>query len=338
MRAMVLDEWGGPEKFVLRDIEKPSVKPGHVLIRVEATSVNPIDYKIRSGGIGFAPKLPAVLHGDVAGIVAELGEGVDHLEEGDAVYACAGGFRGLGGALAEFMLADARVVARKPEDLTFREAAAVPLVSITAWLAVVDRARVSPHDYVLVHAGAGGVGHAGIQIAKNIGAHVATTVSTAEKADVASELGADEVIYYRHESVDDYVQRLTGGRGFDVVFDTVGGETLQKSLQAVRIGGRVAGIAMRTTGSFAPVHEKDLTLSGVFMAAPLLTGNAPAMAHQRHILETLGRWNLANRFRPVVDHRHFALEDVGQAHTALESGGVLGKAVIEIGDHAEERS
>lgn len=338
MKAMVIDSWGGPESFELRDIEKPSVRAGHVLIRVEATSVNPVDYKIRSRGLRFAPQLPAVLHGDVAGIVDEVGGGVDHLEVGDAVYACAGGFRGLGGALAEYMLADARVVARKPEDLTFREAAAVPLVSITAWLAIVDRARVSPHDYVLIHAGAGGVGHVAIQIAKNVGAHVATTVSTAEKADVASELGADEVIYYRDESVEDYVQRLTAGRGFDVVFDTVGGETLQKSLQAARIGGRVAGIAMRTTGTFAPVHEKDLTLSGVFMPAPLLAGDTSAMVHQRHILETLGRWNIANRFRPIVDGRHFRLEDVGQAHAALESGSVLGKAVIEVGEHAEERS
>ncbi|MFW5695959.1 MAG: zinc-binding dehydrogenase, partial [Alkalispirochaeta sp.] len=251
MKAMVCKEWGDPDVFTLEDIKVPEPGPGQVRIEVAATSVNPVDTKIRAGRIKAAPDFPAVLHGDVSGVVHAVGPGVTRFAVGDRVYGCAGGFKGLSGALAEYMIADAPALARVPDGMSMREAAAIPLVSITAWLALVDRARVKPTDHVLVHGGAGGVGHVAVAIARGLGARVATTVSSEDKAEIARSMGAEDVIYYRDEEVPAYVDRLTGGTGFDVVFDTVGGANIEKSLAATRIGGHMLGIAMRTTANIA---------------------------------------------------------------------------------------
>ncbi len=327
MKAMVCEQWGNPEVFTLADLPVPEPGPGQVRVKVIATSVNPVDTKIRSGRIP-GPDFPAVLHGDVAGIVDATGEGVSNLAIGDAVHGCVGGFRGLSGALAEYMIADARALARKPESMSFREAAAMPLVSLTAWLALVDRARVCPLDHVLIHAGAGGVGHVAVAIAKGLGARVAATVSDRDKAAVAREMGADEIIFYRDETVDGYVERLTGGRGFDVVFDTVGGENVEKSFRAARVGGHVLGIAMRTTADVSAIHERNLTVSGVFMVLPLLSGDG--LEHFGDILRTLDRWYLDGRFRPVVNPTRFILNQVAEVHRLQEQGSGVGKTVIEI--------
>lgn len=335
MKAVVVKEWGGPEVLSIDDVKKPSPGPGEVLVRVYATSVNPVDYKLRKGGISFASPLPAILHGDMSGVVEDVGANVTRFSAGDKVYGCVGGFGGRPGALAEYTTADERLLSRKPENLSFREAAAVPLVAITAWLALVDRGRVSPHDHLLIQAGAGGVGHVAVQIAKNLGCRISTTVSTEEKASLVKELGADDVIFYRNESVDEYRERLTAGGGFDVVFDTVGGETLEKSLYAVKTSGHVLGIAMRTTGSFAPIHERNFTLSGVFMGLPLVTGEG--LEHHGQILETLTRWTEQGRFRPVLSDPVFTLDSASRAHEAGERGGVTGKIVIDVSDKAEQR-
>lgn len=218
MKAQVIRQFGDQSVFELTEIPKPKIKPGHVLIRIHATSVNPIDYKLRSGYIPqITPSFPAILHSDVAGIIEEVGEGVTTFRAGDEVFACAGGIKNEQGALAEFMLADASLVAKKPASLTMAEAAALPLVSITAWEALFEKAQIKPNQHVLIHAGTGGVGHIAIQLAKWAGAKVYTTISSDEKARLATALGADVVINYREEKVDDYVKRLTDGKGFDMV-------------------------------------------------------------------------------------------------------------------------
>lgn len=328
MKAMICERWGDPDVFKQAELDTPEPGEGQVRIRVAATSVNPVDTKIRAGHIKAAPAFPAVLHGDVAGVVDAVGPGVTEFAVGEAVHGCAGGFKGLSGALAEYMTADVRALASKPERMSFREAAAFPLVGITAWLALVDRARVVPTDHVLVHAGAGGVGHVAIAIAKALGARVATTVSGEEKAQIARTMGADDIIRYRDEAVEGYVQRLTGGRGFDVVFDTVGGETIEKSLAATRVGGHMLGIAMRTTANIAAIHERNLTVSGVFMVLPLLTGDG--LSHFRDILTALDRWYEEGRFRPQVHPARFSLTQVADAHRLLEQGSTTGKIVIDV--------
>lgn len=195
MKAWVIEQFGNPDVFKEVNLPVPEVPTNHVLIHVAATSVNPVDYKIRQGAVKeIAPDFPAILHGDVAGVVESVGEGVYGFKVGDEVYACAGGIKGMGGALAEFMLADARLVAKKPQSLGMRQAAALPLVSITAWEGLRDRLQLQVGQTVLVHGGTGGVGHVGVQLAKLAGAKVFATVSSDEKAQIVKTLGADAAI------------------------------------------------------------------------------------------------------------------------------------------------
>jgi NADPH2:quinone reductase len=268
MRAMLLRAFGGPENFELAEIGTPRPGKGEVLVRVHAGALNPVDVRIRNG-LPIGPALPAVLGADLAGTVEAVGDDVSGLSAGDEVYGCAGGVRGLGGSFADYIVADARLLARKPGRLSMREAAAMPLVSITAWNCM-SRADVRAGDHVLVHAGCGGVGHIAVQLAKARGARVTATVSSPEKAVIASELGADHTVLCDQEAVADYVQRLTAGRGFDVVIDTVGGENLDRSFQATAIGGRIAATAARSTHDLSPLHAKALSLHVVFMLIPLL--------------------------------------------------------------------
>ena len=182
MEAMVIRQFGEPGVFEKADVARPQIYPGQVLIKVAATSVNPVDCKIRQGKLAaIAPDFPAVLHGDVAGTIEEVGENVDGFNVGDEVYACAGGVKGLGGALAEYILADARLVALKPKHLDFNKAAALPLVAITAWTALIDKAQVQAGQRVLIHGATGGVGHIGMQLAKARGAEVYATCSSDSK-------------------------------------------------------------------------------------------------------------------------------------------------------------
>lgn len=327
MKAMIIEQFGGPEVFKLADVPVPTATHGHVVIRVAATSVNPIDTKIRSGAVAIvAPPFPAVLHGDVAGTVESVGPGVEHLKVGDEVYACAGGVKGSAGALAELMLADADLVVPRPASLSIADSAALPLVGITAWEALIDRARVQPAQRVLVHGGAGGVGHVGIQIAKIAGAIVYATVSSEEKAEIAKRFGADVTIDYRKQQVDDYVAEHTGGEGFDVVFDTVGGDNLAASFAAAGPGGSVVTIAGRSTQDLAPLHGKNLTLHCEFMLLPLLTGNDRAR-HGR-ILIDLARLVDTGRLTPLIDPEPLTFTDVARAHQKLEAGEAVGKIIL----------
>lgn len=328
MKVMSIAGFGGPEVFESHDAERPTAGPGQVVIEVRASSVNPIDLKIRAGMVPPAtPDFPATLHADVAGIVTEVGEGVDHLRVGDEVWGCAGGFKGLpSGALAEYMLTDAQLVTQKPKNLDFAEAAALPLVSLTAWFALADRAAVQAGQSVLVHAGAGGVGHVAIQIAKHLGATVHTTVSSADKAEIARSLGADETILYRDLSVADYVAQHAGGKGYDVVFDTVGGANLDASFEAARFGGTVVNIAARSTHDLSPMHARSLTLHVVFLVGQVAN---PLNRHTiRPRLEALRGLVESGQLKPILDSERFAFEAVSEAHARLESGKAIGKVSL----------
>lgn len=327
MKAMVIRQFGAADVFSIDERPKPEVRAGHVLIRVRASSVNPIDVKVRSGMVPvIAPAFPAVLHGDVAGIIEAVGPGVEGFSPGDEVYACAGGFKEYPGALAEYMLADADFVAAKPKTLDFAESAALPLVGITAWEALVDRANIRPGEKVLIHAGAGGVGHIAIQIAKLCGAKVYTTISSEEKGRLAELLGADVAICYKQQTVEEYVKEHTGGAGFNVVFDTVGGANLAASFQAAAAGGRVVCIAARGTHDLTTAHSKGLSLHIEFMLLPLLTGRG--RAHHSQILRRLAGLVDGGRIRPVLDPEIFPFSRVADAHCKLESGKAIGKIAL----------
>ena len=328
MKVITISGFGGPEVFSEHDMPEPKAGRGEVIIDVKASSVNPIDIKIRSGMVPPAtPPFPAILHSDVSGIVSEVGQGVSHLQIGDEVWGCAGGFNGLpSGALAERLLTDAQLITKKPKNLSFIEAAALPLVSLTAWFALADRARVQAGDNVLVHAGGGGVGHVGIQIARHLGANVQTTVSNAQKAQYALELGAAETILYRGLAVDDYVKKYTGGNGYDIVFDTVGGDNLDASFQAARYGGTIVNIAARSTHDLSPMHARGLTLHVVFLVGQVAN---PINRHSiKPRLEKLRELAEAGELRPLIDQQQFKIEDVADAHAYLESGKAIGKVIL----------
>jgi NADPH2:quinone reductase len=327
MKIQAISRFGDYSVFEATEAFKPKVVAGYVLIRVQATSVNPIDCKLRAGHFPqITAEFPAVLHGDVAGVITEVGSGVTEFKIGDEVYGCAGGLRGEGGALAEFMLADARLIAIKPKSLSMAEAAALPLVSITAWEALFEKVKLSAGQKVLVHGGVGGVGHIAIQLAKWAGADVFATVSSAEKAALAQSFGATEAINYRDELVQDYVERITSGKGFEVVFDTIGGDNIDKSFAAVGLYGNVITIQAHSTHNLSLLHSKSASLHIVFMLLPLLYNRQ----RERHgeILKRIATLVDQGALKPFIDSHQFSFEEVGKAHALIESGKALGKVVI----------
>jgi len=325
MRAYTIDRFGDASVFQQVEVAKPEIQPDQILIRVAATSVNPVDYKIRGGIVAdIAPDFPAVLHGDVAGVVEAIGEDVTNLALGDEVYACAGGIKGFGGALAEYMLVDANVVAKKPSSLTMAETAALPLVGITAWEGLIDRAQIQPGQKVLIYGGTGGVGHIAVQLAKWAGAKVYTTVSSSEKAAIAQQLGADVVINYREQSVEEYVAQHTDGKGFDVVFDTIGDDHLQTAFQAAALNGTVISLVSLSKQDLTLLHLKGLTLHLVFMLIPMLNG--VSCTHGK-ILSKLAHFADSGVVRPLIDSV-YTFAQVAEAHQRAESGQAIGKVVL----------
>ncbi|NET36464.1 MAG: zinc-dependent alcohol dehydrogenase family protein [Cyanothece sp. SIO1E1] len=327
MKALVIERFGAPNVFQMADLPRPEVAPHHVLVRVAATSVNPVDMKIREGAIaGIAPDFPAVLHGDVAGVIEAVGEGVEGFKVGDEVYACAGGVKGTGGALAEYMLADARLVAHKPPSLTMAAAAALPLVSITAWEGLIDRAQVQPGQKVLVYGGTGGVGHIGVQLAKWAGATVYALVSSDEKGAIARNLGADVTINYRQTPIEEFVAEHTDGQGFDIVFDTVGDDNLQNAFKAAKLNGTVISTVSCSQQDLTLLHIKGLTLHLVYMLIPMLSG----INRARHgeILSEVARLVEAGQLRPLLDAQSFPFTEVAAAHAHAASGAAIGKVTL----------
>ena len=327
MKAIVIKSFGEPDNFQIIELPKPEPLSSQVLIEVEATSINPVDTKIRQGVlVDLAPDFPAVLHGDVAGTITEVGRDVDTLKVGDEVYGCAGGIKGTSGALAEYIVADADLIARKPKSLTMTQAAALPLVSITAWEGLIDRAQVRVQQKVLIYGGTGGVGHLALQLAKNAGAEVYTTVSTPEKAAIAIDLGANVAIDYLNSSVEDFVARYTQGRGFDLVFDTVGNDNLQNAFQAAKLNGAVLSTLALSKQDLTLVHAKGLSLHLVYMLLPMLSGID--RVHHGRILTELASLVDGGKIRPLVDNHVFSFTEVGLAHAYLESGEAIGKIVL----------
>jgi NADPH:quinone reductase len=328
MQAIVIRAHGDSNVFENMEIPTPEPRPGYVVVAVKATSVNPVDTKIREGSEGTdGLTFPAILHFDVAGIVHAVGEGVTRFKVGDHVYGCAGGVVGIPGALADYMEADADLLALMPRNLSFGQAAAVPLVGITAWEAMIDRPRIAPRDEVVIQGGTGGVGHIAVQLASAMGARVTAAVSTEDKATIARELGAENIILYRDEEPEQAVARLTGGRGFDVVFDTVGGPSLQASLKLARLKGHVVSIIGYDRYDLTDMHFKALRLDLVFMPIQLIH-NVDRHLHGE-ILRKLAAMIEAGSVIPLVDSSYaFTPTGVAEAHRRLESGEAIGKIVI----------
>jgi NADPH2:quinone reductase len=324
MQAYWIEELNGD--FRKRDTPRPALKMNQVLIRVQASGVNPLDTKIRAGQAAHAKHpLPAVLGIDMAGSVEEIGAGVTAYRPGDEVYGMVGGVGGLPGTLSEFVAVDADLIAHKPKNLSMRQAAALPLVTITAWEGLVDRARVHADQDVLVHAGAGGVGYVAVQIALAYGANVFATVSPSKRA-IVEGVGAVPLDYLS-SPVEDYVAAHTAGRGFDIIYDTVGGATLDASFAAIkRYTGHVVSCLGWGSHSLAPLSFRGASYSGVFTLLPLLTGEN--RAHQGRILAHAAELAEAGKLKPLLSGQRFSVKDIGTAY-ALVAAGTLGKVVVE---------
>ncbi len=328
MKAMIIENFGGSNVFEPAEIAKPEVKPGHVLVKIAATSVNTVDTMIREMGkeLPISPDLPAVLGMDFAGTVESVGEGVSEYAIGDEVYGCAGGLGDLPGTLAEYLVADANLIAHKPKTLTMREAAALPLVGITAYEGL-TRAGIGQGQKVLVHGGAGGVGHVALQLARYFRAEVYATAGNDKKLALIKELGAI-AINYKSESVADYVAQYTDSAGFDLVFDSVGGLNMANSFEAAALGGQIVTTVSLVELDLSVAHFKGLSLHVVFMLIPMIH-NYKREEHAR-ILKKLAGIVDAGGLHPVLDEQKFSLEQSAKAHDRLSSGQAIGKIVVEI--------
>ena len=316
MKAMAINEYGDSNVIKSYEIPIPSIKNNLLLVKVHATSVNPIDYKIRNGWRNTGVEFPHILGFDVSGIVETIGENVKDFKSSDEVFYMPK-IIGWQGAYAEYHLVEEEIVCKKPVNLSHTEAAAIPLAGCTAWDALIERMKIQLGETILIHAGAGGVGSLAIQLAKICGAYVfATTSST--NTDFVKKLGADFVIDYKKEDFSAVILKETKNLGVDAVFDTVGHETFTRSLDTIKPFGRIATI-VSTTASIEKAFSKNITVHPVFVQSG------------RKKLEVMKDLIERGQLKPVIDSI-ISLKDVVKAHDKLEVGGVRGKIVVKIVD------
>ena len=324
IKAVVLTRFGGPDAFEAQDLPVPPVGSRQVRVRVHATAINPLDHQIRRGDYADYVPLPAIIGHDISGVVEAVGAEVTEFAPGDEVYYTPKIFGGAG-SYAEVHVADVDLVGRKPRNLSHVEAASLTLVGGTVWEALVARAGLRVGETILIHGGAGGVGTIAIQIAKAIGARVITT-ARGHNHDFVRALGADDVVDYAGADYVDAVQALTGGHGVDVVFDTIGGDTLTKSPLVLAPFGRVVSIVdIATPQNLVEAWGRNASYHFVFTR------------QNRGKLDELT--NLVERglVRPVIG-AVLPLERIGEGHEVLETGsrrGLRGKVAIDVSGEAE---
>lgn len=332
MKAVLLTAPGGVECLKMTEVNIPQLSdPQAIRVRLHAAGINPVDYKMRQAGTLFPEKLPAILGCDGAGVIDAVGSAVTRFKVGDEVYFFNGGIGGKEtGNYAEYTTIHQDYAALKPKNLTMVEAAAIPLVWITAWEGLVDRAQLQAHQTVLIHAGAGGVGHLAIQLAKKLGARVAVTISSQDKADFAKSLGADYCINYTQTDFVQVALEWTNGRGVDVVYDTVGGDLCCRSIPALRVYGKLVTILDLTacTGDALKLaRQRNLHLIQELMLTPLLLGMHEARLAQRRMLEEATQMIEAGQLRVKVG-QVLPLTEFAEAHRLIEGGHTSGKIVL----------
>jgi NADPH2:quinone reductase len=333
MKAVMLTGAGSTDMLELQEVPDPVLEGTHdVLVRLHAAGLNPVDYKLRRKG-GFYPgRLPLILGCDGAGVVEAAGDAVTRFKVGGEVYFFNGGMGGDDqGNYAELTVIHEDYLAAKPESISMVEAASVPLVWLTAWESLFDRASLKAGETVLIHGGAGGVGYIAIQIAKNTGATVFTTISSPEKAAFAQSIGADQCINYKEENFVDSVLELTDGEGVDMVFDVIGGQVFADSFPATKIFGHVVTLdEINFSKEEAGIAKlRNLSLSYELMLTPMHFKMHEARVRQTGMLEEAARLIDAGKIKVFVTNV-FSLEDAGLAHDVVESGHSTGKTVIKI--------
>jgi alcohol dehydrogenase len=330
MRAVVIDRYHGP----VEERELPTPKPRHddLLVKVHAASVNPVDFKIRDGKVKVLLKydMPLTLGNDLSGEVVAVGDQVTRFKVGDAVYARL--HKDRIGSFAEYALVREIAAARKPSSLSHEEAASIPLVGLTAWQAMIDIGKLSKGQRVLVHAGSGGVGTFAIQLAKHVGAFVATTCG-ARNRELCQSLGADQVVDYKSERFEDVVKDV------DVVFDTQGVDTVVRSYQCLRPGGIVVSVGGTPDAKFGKQWNLSpmVVLALRFMSRKITRAAKKRGGRYQYLfmsasgeqLEEIGALIDKKIIRPVID-RTFTLSEIKEALAYVEAGRTVGKVVIKV--------
>lgn len=330
MKAILMTQPGAADTLEARDIPEPLMtEPTQIKVRLRAAGVNPIDTKIRRNGLLGPGPLPAVLGCDGAGEVIEIGAEVDRFQVGDRVWFCHGGLGIEPGNYAEFTVLDQRWAAPMPRTLDFEEAAAGPLVLITAWGMLYDRGRLQAGQTALIHAGAGGVGHVALQLAKLRGARVLTTVGSAENAALAKDWGADEVINHREQDFVAEVIRLTDGQGADLIAEMVGPEVFARSIGCTAHFGDIITLLDPGNVPLAEARLRNLRIGFELMLTPQLRSLTAAREHQVNILRQCGELIDAGQLRLHVS-RVLPLEQAAEAHRQIETAHTVGKVVLRI--------
>jgi len=331
MKAVLLTAAGGSEALKMTEVETPQLSDPHFIrVRLHAACINPVDFKMRNRG-GMAPdKLPIILGCDGAGVIEAIGEAVTRFKIGDEVYFFNGG---IGteeqGNYAEYTTLHQDYAALKPQKLSMPQAAALPLAWLTAWESLIDRAQLQANQSVLIHAGAGGVGHLAVQLAKSKGARIAVTISNREKAELSQSLGADHCIDYTQT---DFVQATldwTNGAGVDIVFDTVGGDIFCRSISCTRIYGKIVTLLEPPCESSAIKTAKFRNLSLIYelMLTPMIQKMHETRIAQRQMIEEASRLIEADQLHIKVS-QSLPLSQVAEAHRLIETGHTSGKIVL----------
>lgn len=328
MKTVKMTAVGGPEVLVFQEAPEPEIaSTTYIKVRLHAAGVNPIDTKVRRNGLFYPNAMPAVLGCDGAGEVVAVGSAVSRFKPGDPVWFCHGGLGREQGNYAEYTVLDQRWAALMPTSLSFREAAALPLVLITAWGALYERGGLQSGQTVLIHAGAGGVGHVAIQLAKLKGARVITTVSSEKKAEFVRSLGADEVVTYKPNGFTDAVLELTQGKGCDLVLDTVGPSVFQESIPVTAHFGRLVTLLDPGTFDLAEARMRNLLIGFELMLTPMLKDLHEARDRHVEILQQCAKWVDLRQLRVHISTQ-LPLKDAAEAHRLIEEGHVSGKVVL----------
>jgi len=332
MKAIVMTATGSPDVLKYQDIPEPQITlPTHIKVKLAAAGVNPVDTKIRRNGVFYDQPLPAVLGCDGAGTVVETGSSASRFKLGDKVWFCHGGLGREQGNYAEYNVLEERWASLMPSSLSFSEAAALPLVLITAWGGLYDRGGLQKNQTVLIHAGAGGVGHVAIQLAKLKGARVITTVSNEEKADFVKALGADEVILYSRNDVVSAVLNLTEGKGADLVFDTVGSAVFKESVNATAHLGRIITLLGLGEMDLTEARMRNLLIGFELMLTPMLRDLDEARDKHVQILQQCAIWIAEGLLKPHIG-QELPLQQAAEGHCLIEAGHTTGKLVLSISE------
>jgi len=330
MKAILMTAIGDADVLKFQDIEEPEISEAtHIKVKLHAAGVNPVDTKIRRNGVFYDHALPAVLGCDGAGVVVETGSKVSQFKAGDKVWFCHGGLGREQGNYAEYTVIDERWVSLMPESFSFTEAAAVPLVLITAWGALFDRGGLQAGQTVLIHAGAGGVGHVAIQLAKLKGARVITTVSSAQKAEFVKSLGADEAINYTKDGFANAVNDLSGGKGADLVFDTVGAAVFKESIAVTAHFGRLVTLLDPGELNLGEARMRNLLIGFELMLTPMLRDLPEARDKHVEILNQCAQWADKGLLKPHIS-KQLSLQEATVAHKLIEAGHTSGKIVLSV--------